>query len=382
MLRRQAFSGAFEAGKPAVRKGYGMRVLQPYSPAKLPADRQLELISVIIPAYNIEDYIQKSLRSVLGQTYRHLEIIVVDDGSTDATGQICDRMASEDARIQVIHKANGGLADARNAGIAAATGAYIGFVDGDDWIDADMYEKLLGALQEQQADLAICRSRCVYKTHTTDGSVDRAVIFEGQEALEHQVKETAAYRIQNAAWNKLYKRELLEGISFPVGKWYEDIVFSTEVLDRAKRSVYLDTACYNYIIDREGSIMNTNVNRRTFTDQIPAYYEKAGLLRKMGRDDLADIHDYFFCKRLLQFYRIVERSQSPDREEFMARLTEMIRDNAAHFRQVCTCSEAKPRDGRRLRLFLKSPARYSRFVTWEETVVIPLKAKVKGILKK
>ncbi len=271
-----------------------MKVIEHYQPAVLQEDNQTLCISVIITAYNIEAYIERGIRSVCGQTYRNLEIIVVDDGSTDATGRLCDRLAAQDRRIQVLHKANGGPADARNAGIARSRGSLIGFVDGDDWIDPDMYEKLLGALLDQQADIAICRYRQVHRTHTEDASTDRAVVFEGQEALQCYVEERKEYAIQNAAWNKLYRREILEGVSFPAGKWYEDILFATTALSRADRCVYLDTACYNYIIDREGSIMNTQINPRTFTDQIPAYLEKTKFLQALGRQDLADVHHYFF----------------------------------------------------------------------------------------
>lgn len=154
-----------------------MKILEQYRPAGTYTKNQQELISVIVTAYNIEEYIVRGVRSICEQTYRNLEIIVVDDGSTDATGKICDDLAAEDERVQIIHKQNGGPADARNVGTARAKGHYIGYVDGDDWIDPDMYELMLGALLEQQADIAICRYRQVYKDHTEDDSVDRAVLL-------------------------------------------------------------------------------------------------------------------------------------------------------------------------------------------------------------
>ena len=359
-----------------------MRVLEQYHPSPISTDDQSDLISVIVAAYNIADYIERGVNSVRNQTYRNLEIIVVDDGSTDDTGAICDRIASKDPRIQVIHKENGGLSETRNVGIAEAKGDYIAFVDGDDWIDPDMYEKMIGALKEQRADLAICRYRQVYQTYTADQSVDRAILFEGQEALQYYVQETKEYAIQNAAWNKLYKKEILDNLFFPVGKWYEDIMFTTTVLSRAERCVYLDTAYYNYIIDREGSIMNAQINSRTFTDQIPAYYEKTEFLKKLGRQDLADIHDYFFYKRLLLFYSRLEKMDIPDRDKFLAKLTQIIRDNREHYARAYSCPVADSRDYKKMKLFLKSPARYSRRIQWEEQVVIPLKVKVKRFLKR
>lgn len=359
-----------------------MKVLERYQPAKISIAEQTEVISVIVTAYNIADYIERGVNSIRGQTYQNLEIIVVDDGSVDGTGEICDRLAAKDGRVRVIHKENGGPGQARNVGIAQARGSYIGFVDGDDWIDTDMYEKMLGALREQNADLAVCRYRQVHKTHTEDASADRAVLFEGQEALQYYVQETEEYAIQNAAWNKLYRKQILQGIAFPAGKWYEDIMFVTTALGQVNRCIYLDRAYYNYIIDREGSIMNTQINPRTFTDQIPAYYEKTEFLKKLGRQDLADIHDYFFYKRLLLFYDRVQASKNPEKKEYLEQITQIIRDNQEHYATAYNCPVADARDYGKMKLFLKSPARYSRRIWWEQKVVIPLKVNVKRILRK
>ncbi len=357
-----------------------MKLLEHYHP-RIRAEEQTDLISVIVAVYNIADYARKGIDSVRAQTYRHLEIIVVDDGSTDGSGALCDRIAAEDGRVRVIHKKNGGLADARNAGLAAAGGSYIGFVDGDDWIDPDMYEKMLGAMKEQGADVGICRYRQVHRDHTVDESRDRAVLFEGQEALRYYVQETKEYAIQNAAWNKLYKREILAGLLFPAGKWYEDILFTTKALNRAECCIYLDTACYNYIIDREGSIMNTQAGPRIFTDLIPAYYEKTSFLEEAGKPELAVIHNYHFFRRLLLLYHQIEESDLADKENCLARLTKIIQDNKEHYAAAFGCPVADPRDNKKMRLFLKSPARYSRRIRLEERMIIPLKAKIKHLLR-
>lgn len=356
-----------------------MKVLEHYHP-RIGKEEQTDLISVIVTAYNIAGYIERGVRSVCAQTYGNLEIILVDDGSDDGTGGICDRLAAQDARVRVIHKENGGPSEARNAGIKTCAGSYIGFVDGDDWIDPDMYERMLGAMREQSADVGICRYRQVHADHTVDESKDRAVVFTGQEALTYYVRESREYAIQNAAWNKLYRREVLADLWFPVGKWYEDILFTTRVLGRAECCVYLDTACYNYIIDREGSIMNTQINARTFTDQIPAYYEKTALLKALGRQDLADLHNYFFYKRLLLFYDWLEESDRPERDEYLARLTRIIREDREWYAAAFGRPEADPRDYRKMKLFLRSPARYSRRVRLEKRVIIPLKSKIKRLL--
>ncbi|MCM1174312.1 MAG: glycosyltransferase [Blautia sp.] len=355
-----------------------MKILPNYQYPPIPSDEQKALISVVIPAYNIAPYLERGVNSVLNQTYRNLEIILVDDGSTDGSGQICDRLEQKDDRLTVIHKENGGPAEARNAGLKIAEGSFIGFVDGDDWIDADMYERMLGALLAEQADMAVCRYRRVYKDRVEDASTDRLIVFEGQEALQYYVEEREEYDIQNAAWNKLYRREILEGLQFPLGKWYEDILFSVKALGGAGRCVYLDRACYNYIIDREGSIMNTKINPRTFTDQIPAYWERSRFLRSLGRQDLADIHDYFVCKRLLLFYNELKKSREPGRKRYLQKITDIIYKNRNEYDRIYRCGAANPNERRKMELFLKSPVLYWCAMRINEAVVLPMKTRRKG----
>lgn len=355
-----------------------MKILTDCQYPSIMPKQQTELVSVIIPAYNIAPYLERGVASVQHQTYRNLEIILVDDGSTDESGQICDRLAGEDERIVVIHKKNGGLAEARNVGMDAAKGSFIGFVDGDDWIDADMYERMLGAALASRADMAVCRYRRVYGERIEDASVDRIVVFEGQEALQYYVEEREEYDIQNAAWNKLYRREIVEKLRFPVGKWYEDIVFSAKALSRAARCVYLDSACYNYIIDREGSIMNVKINSRTFTDQIPAYQERSRFLRELGRPDLADAHDYFVYKRLLLFFNQLKKSSVPDKKKYLKEITDIIYKNRGDYDRIYRCSIANPNEKRKMELFLKSPGLYWFVMCINEAVILPIKTKRKG----
>ena len=254
-----------------------MKIIEGYHP-QIREEEQTDLLSVIVTAYNIGGYIERGVKSVCAQTYRNLEIIVVDDGSTDDTGALCEKLALEDSRIRVLHKENGGPSEARNAGIAIAAGSYIGFVDGDDWTDPDMYERMLGAMREQAADIGICRYRQVHRTYTVDESRDRVVVFRGQETLQQYVQETREYAIQNAAWNKLYKREILTGIDFPTGRWYEDIMFTTRVLGRSECCVYLDMACYNYIIDREGTDQCSYIHGSN-----PCLLREDGLFKRAGQ---------------------------------------------------------------------------------------------------
>ena len=247
-------------------------------------------LSVIVSIYNIEQYLPRAIASVCGQTYKNLEIILVNDGSTDGSGQICDERAVTDTRIKVIHKKNGGLSSARNAGIEAATGEYIAFLDGDDWIDASMYEDMLQLLLDNRAELAICSYKKISRSGVEDTSTGKVTLWEGREALEVFLEEKEEYQIQNAAWNKLYTRRLLGNLRFPEGKLYEDIVYTTRLLAASTRTVYVDCAYYNYVIDRSDSIMNSNRLERLLTDQIPAYEEKGRFLKEIGEEELYRTH--------------------------------------------------------------------------------------------
>lgn len=357
-----------------------MKIWEQYHPAPVPETEQNEIISVVICGYNIAQYIERGISSVCRQTYRNLEIIVVDDGSTDETGQICERLAETDSRIRVLHIENGGPSKARNAGMQIAKGELLAFVDGDDWIDADMYEKLYSALQEQKAELAVCRYRQVNRHDTLDLSTDRAVCFEKQEALEYYVREKTEFDIQNAVWNKLYRRSVLQNLRFEEGKLYEDILFTTKALAAAGRCVYLDTALYNYIIDREGSIMNTRLGERTFTDHIPAYREKSAFLRELGREDLAKIHDYFFYKRLLLFYNQLRTAGVAEQMQYRERLAAILRQEQRSVLEAFGCEEASSKERRRAKLFMKSETGYWILVQSDERIVIPLKVLVKRLL--
>ncbi len=345
-----------------------------------------ELISIIVPVYNIAAYVERCVLSVLNQTYKNIELILVDDGSTDAGAEICDRLAKSDNRIVLIHKKNGGLSDARNAGLRAAGGSLIGFVDGDDYIDGDMYEKMYTALCENHADMAVCRYRQIYKDHTTDESVDRVVVFEGQEALRYYIEERDEYNIQNSAWNKLYRREVIEGLTFPVGKWYEDIMYTTKAISRAGSCVYLDTACYNYIIDREGSIMNLHDTSRIFTDLIPAYREKSAFLKSIGRQDLADVHDYFINKRLLIFYNEFQKSKMPDRKETINKIADVINENGhrtqAEIDRIYGCSVATHNEKVKLELFLRSRKLYRIVMFINDSFILPVKIMTVRLIKR
>ena len=327
------------------------------------------IISVIVSVYNIEKYIARAVESVCNQTYQDLEIILVDDGSTDNSGIICDEFATKDSRIKVLHKANGGLSSARNEGVKIAAGEYIAFVDGDDWIEERMYEDMILAIQKYHADIAICNYKAVGKDNVSDTSTDKIAVFEGRETLKVFIEEDIRYQIQNAAWNKLYKRSLMGDLRFPEGKLFEDIVYTTKLLAKSQRCVYLDKAYYNYIFDRSDSIMNSKKVERLLTDQVPAYKEKGEFLLSIGEKELFLTHQFFFYKRMLLHYKEAKEKKPEGYEKFIRDLRKLICD-----KPVWEAFEGKSKgEWLRMKLFTISPALYDAFTYVNENYILPNK---------
>ena len=224
-----------------------------------------EIISIVVPIYNVEEYVTKCVESICKQSYQNLEIILVDDGSTDASGNLCDELFGMDGRIKVIHKANGGLSDARNCGIEIATGDYIAFIDGDDYIAPRMFETLLGNLKRFDADVSACGYDMVYSDHVInicEGTfVKKYSTVEAFKVLLHK------YNMGVVAWNKLYKKELFHKIRYPFGKHFEDINTTYKIISKAKTIVYDPVPLYHYI-QRNDSINGQNFKNKKFNKKI------------------------------------------------------------------------------------------------------------------
>lgn len=206
-----------------------------------------DIISVIVPIYKVEPYLRKCVDSILAQTYRNLELILVDDGSPDNCGAICDEYARMDRRVKVIHKPNGGLSDARNAGLDICMGQYIAFVDSDDWIEPVMYEKLLELLRRFDADMAFGG---VADEMEKDGTATTIKTSDYGESPFAEDKKAAMRRYFGgswAAWDKLYKAELFDGIRYPVGQINEDEAIVLYLLDRCRTVCYTNEVFYHYI---------------------------------------------------------------------------------------------------------------------------------------
>lgn len=219
--------------------------------------REEELISVVVPVYHVEAYIERCIESLLHQTYQNLEIILVDDGGDDACPAICDAYAKKDARIKVIHKKNGGLSDARNAGLKEARGTYLAYVDSDDYILPDTYEKMQKALKRENADIAVCnyesvteQGESIAEKNTKMDISDRT--YTSKEAICNLCGPNYHYWV--TAWNRLYKTEIAKQVRFPVGKIHEDEFTAHLFYDKADKIVGISEPFYKYVI-RENSIM-------------------------------------------------------------------------------------------------------------------------------
>lgn len=198
------------------------------------------MISVIVPIYNVEKYLSKCIESILSQTYKDLEIILVNDGSIDNSGKVCEEYKKKDRRIKVIHKENGGLSDARNVGIEISKGEYIAFIDSDDWIDEEYIEVLYKLLIENNADISICSFTKVYNEDVVNirglTKEYKESICSGLESLKNL--NTDKHTEYIVAWNKLYRRNMFKDLRFPKGKIHEDEFLVPILLHRANSIVY------------------------------------------------------------------------------------------------------------------------------------------------
>lgn len=251
------------------------------------------LITVIMPIYKVENYIDRAIQSVLAQTYQNLEIILVDDGSPDRCGEICDAYAQEDARIRVIHKENGGLSDARNAGLDVMRGEYVAFVDSDDYIAPFFIEQLYEAAVSTESDVAICQyavvskndmSECDEKLH--EANKEQYQVYDRRQSLMNLYDfnhEDATYFI--VAWNKLYAAYLWEGVRYPKGKIHEDEGCTYLILEKIQKSVYVKCPMYGYF-SAPDSITRADFNMKRL-DWFDALDTRINHFRDKGDEQMA-----------------------------------------------------------------------------------------------
>lgn len=220
-----------------------------------------DLISVIVPIYNVEKYLNKCINSIIEQTYQNIEIILVDDGSNDSSEKICDEYAKKDKRVKVIHKKNGGVSEARNFGIENSNGKYIAFIDSDDYITNDYIEYLYRILKENKADISCCNFEYVYsdkENKKIDNQQDNVYIYNQLEALKELLYQR---NIDTSLWGKLIKKDLFDNLKFPCGEIYEDFAVFYKILLKIEKIIYSNIKKYFYM-QREKSILSTNFGKK------------------------------------------------------------------------------------------------------------------------
>lgn len=262
------------------------------------------MISVIVPVYNVEPYLCRCIDSIIAQTYKDLEIILVDDGSPDNCGAICDEYAVKDSRVKVIHKKNGGLSSARNAGLVAATGEYIAFVDSDDWIDCTMYAKMVQLAAYYDADIVECGYRWVKPDKTLDDKNNRSVdVYSNLEALNMLYFGDQMFGgISIVAWNKIYRKMLFDEIRYPEGFIHEDVGTTPKLIYLANRVVKINQNFYNFFFSPNSisrspySISCINIIDMRYS--IMTFFEQKGLLelRDYMEGSYMDSIIYNYCE--------------------------------------------------------------------------------------
>ncbi len=239
------------------------------------------LISILVPVYNVEKYVCECIDSIIAQTYKNLEIILVDDGSTDQSGAICDEYAQKDSRIKVIHQENKGLAAVRNVAVATATGEYVGFVDSDDFVALDMYEKMLNLSQNKNADIVMCN---IAYTDEKGTLIPNNKSAKNITSNEMSGKEFLTNLCQNynsiyvITVNKLYKRSLFDDIHYPDGKTHEDEAVIHRISHKCTRIVFTSDTFYFYR-QQSQSIMNRPFSTRHL-DNMYSLLDRVDFLKK------------------------------------------------------------------------------------------------------
>lgn len=286
----------------------------------------MDKISIIVPIYNVEKYLEKCINSIINQTYRELEIILVDDGSTDGCPNICDEYKKKDERIKVIHKENGGLSDARNVGIENSTGRYICFIDSDDIISSKFVEILYGLCLEYNADIVECdyikfnEEKEIQELRNSDKSVE---IINNKEMMRRLYNVKTALRT-TIVCNKLYKSELFSEIKFPKGKLHEDEFTTYKIIYKSNITVVINQKLYFYRKNNE-SIMGKKFNEKRY-DALIAFNERKEFFKKNNDIEFYNKSDVRYQNKIINFYCLT-RKYIEDSEKKQKELIKLANDN-------------------------------------------------------
>lgn len=275
------------------------------------------LVSIIVPIYNVRQYLERCVLSLVNQTYPNLEIILVDDGSTDGSGLLCDAWQEKDARIQAFHKPNGGLSDARNYGMEKATGAYVCFIDSDDWIAPNFVKVMLGAVLDTDCDIAECDYLCTdgEETQKDNDNCDCEIkVFAGNACFLRFLTNDFFVSV----WNKLYRAEVLENQPFRKGVYHEDEFWTYQIFSKARRVCRLNYTGY-YYYQRQGSIVHTKPSEKRITDAFTAGKERVDFIEEHYKE-FAPVGYSKMMYTCMYLFNEVRNSDIPQKPELQREL--------------------------------------------------------------
>ncbi|ELZ4694137.1 glycosyltransferase family 2 protein, partial [Enterococcus faecalis] len=269
----------------------------------------------IVPVYNVEKYLKKCVNSILRQTYNDFELILINDGSTDKSGEVCEDLKKLDPRIKVINKENGGLSSARNTGIDIAKGNYLTFIDSDDYIDTNMLEVLHKNMIQEEADLSIVGVTSVYSDQKPEITPSKKYVVNQKEATEMILigKQASVYAVA-----KLYKRNIFTDLRYPVGKAHEDVYVIMDVLKQCKK-VVIDTASYYFYVHREGSITASKFNMRDL-ESIDSWEQAWHTIQ----DIMPEYSDLAFKRVCAANFYVLDKMMKSDSESEYPEITKRI----------------------------------------------------------
>lgn len=320
-----------------------------------------KLVSVIVPVYNTEKQVERCISSITAQTYKELEIVVVEDGSTDSSLEICQRLAQTDSRIRVISKENGGVSSARNRGLEEAAGEYIAFVDSDDFIEPDTIEQMAEAAETYSAELVV--GDYIRNSENEKDVKSETKVLSAEEVLWKYLSEDETIRIPHSVWGKLFARRLIGEKRFPLIKRTEELLFSTEIFCETNKCVYLPKAFYHYCDDREESLMHEADEKHTLETEIPLLLSQASMIERAGYAKAAEFAWFCLGKRLLYFYLTF-------RDKILGQAALQVKTYGRRNRKKILHSlkgeNIKRTDRFRMAMFLFSPGLYYRFVLWHD----------------
>lgn len=317
------------------------------------------LISVIVPVYRVEEYLERCVKSILSQTYKNLEVILVDDGSPDQCPAICDACAEKDVRVKVIHQENKGLSGARNAGIDAASGEYLAFVDSDDYVSPHFIEELYQLLQDTGCAIGQCRFSYVKGDGLVEEGDSAFCIYRGESLMEQLYGPEEKATCFVVAWNKLYRAELFKetGIRYPEGRIHEDEATTYRLFHEAKKLAFLDRALYGYYTENGSSITSGFSAKRL--QWLTAHEERIAFFKKNGYEKLLPAAYRKLCDACITFYfRCAE--QVKDAEELKKELRKRLETYRANGAAWIAALPLKTRMG--YELFSMSPGLYAKML--------------------